>query len=186
MKNYLITGRKKIGKTFLITEILKKNKINPAGYFVFPKIDDNGNRDGYYYHSLSPVVKFKNDACIFDEKNIFKEVFNNLGLECLENSLNVKNEVLVLDELGRFEKNEKSYINLIEKILSSDKFVLAVLKKEEIEYISRIKNRDDVIIIDLDEINYDEAFKILDKALNLYLKRRDYEKNIDASGNIFS
>ena len=63
-----------------------------------------------------------------------------------------------MDELGRFEKEEETFLSYVQEAFDSEKFVLAVLKKEEIPYICQLKDRDDVYVFDLGNLEWKKAF----------------------------
>ena len=171
MNNYLITGKKQVGKSTLIKRLCKDNNINPDGFLTLPQYNELGERQGFYYHSLSPIRVFKNNQLIFDEKKIFANIFQELGEECLENTIKSDKNFIILDEIGRFERKEKKYIGLLNIILDSEKFVMGVLKKEDIEYINEIKKREDVKVFDLDSDSIEEVYKYLNKKIKEYKER---------------
>ena len=48
-----------------------------------------------------------------------------IGIECLKNSITSNKKIILLDEIGRIERNCTQYINfLINSIFDSDKCVL--------------------------------------------------------------
>ncbi len=118
-------------------------------------------RKGFYFHSLKPVQALASDLAHF-ENDIpvsvqylpdscipIPQVFSSLGKNCLLQSMNDNSDIIVMDELGRFEKDVDDYIETVDKVLDSSKIVIAVLKDEPLDYIHKIKARDDVILFDL-------------------------------------
>ncbi len=64
---------------------------------------------------------------------------------------------------------------LVIKVLSSEKIVIAVLKAESIDYLSLIKDRPDCYLYNLDDSLFDEVYQDIISKLNIILQRE--EKN---------
>ncbi len=163
--NYLITGRKGIGKSFLAQRVLKALQEDYVGYQTLPYYINEEIR-GHYFHSLIPLEEIENDlpftirhkknSCIYN-----KEVFDIIGIPCLTKSLLSSKKIVLLDELGVAESENWNYINRVEELLNSSKIVIAILKKVDSAFISKIKNRTDITLIDLDDTAQEIAFKEL-------------------------
>lgn len=160
ISNIFITGTKKVGKSTLINEVLEELNINCSGYVTLP---EKSYKDGntYRMHELNtensaPISKFED----YRFKPI-ESIFENFGKKCVEKALNSCEKVVLLDEIGRFERNCTAFLNSLEMAFNSEKTVIAVLKKEEITHIQRYKYRSDSILIDLDIVPYNEAKKQL-------------------------
>lgn len=156
MKNILITGEKQIGKSTLVNELLEIFQCQYAGYKTFPYKNVG---IGYTYFLEDILSHEKAMISYFDDQGIkgIPETFSDLGVRCLKNALNCSCPVVVLDELGRFEKNNLDFIQCVENLLESHHFILAVLKDEPIPYIDKIKQREDCLLIHLNQTSYDHA-----------------------------
>ena len=66
--------------------------------------------------------------------------------------------VLIVDEIGRLEQQEKAYLKLLQDSIAKAQNVLGVLKKCEVQYIQAIAAREDVQVFDLDVMSYDEVY----------------------------
>ncbi len=91
------------------------------------------------------------------------DTFEDLGVRCLKNSLGSDAQVLLLDEIGRFERNCSGFLRWITCALDGEKPVIAVLKKEELPHISAILRRPDTLVVDLDEWGRARAHQISDQ-----------------------
>ncbi|MFP4021472.1 MAG: nucleoside-triphosphatase [Halanaerobium sp.] len=89
------------------------------------------------------------------------EVFNNLGVELLRQ----KAEIIVLDELGRFELEAKKFQKEVFSLLDSEKIVIGVLKTESNLFLDKLRQRDDLIIYQLKEYNQKQRAEIFTKLL---------------------
>ncbi len=178
--NFLITGKRQIGKSSLIKQVCKENSLDICGFVTLANYDNNGTRTGFYYHALLPVFLCEdllNDLPIMVETTPVFATFDTLGIPTLERILLCDKKVVVLDEIGRIEKNNEAYIALLNKILDSNKFVLGVLKKEDIPFINEIKKRNDVYIYDLDVLDYNIVKSEIEISLNNYEEKFIDEKN---------
>lgn len=81
-------------------------------------------------------------------------------MKCLKQSFQ-GDDIIVLDEIGRFERHSYTFLSMIDEILRSSKFVLVVVKAEPIDYLEDIKSKQADLLIDLDQISYDYAKELI-------------------------
>ncbi len=86
------------------------------------------------------------------------ESFEDLGVRVLEAA---HTQVVLLDEIGRFERSSPGFLAAVNALLDSQRTVIAVLKQEALPYIQAIKDRPDTLVIDLDRQTKEEARAIL-------------------------
>ena len=152
--NFFLTGSRKSGKSTVIREIMKCFPDRFSGFLTLPDqwsgqictyklVDILSNKEG-------PV-----SCWIGNEIEPVTETFDTLGIEVLEDYKRFP--MVIMDELGRFERNCFSFIKKINEIADSDVLLLAALKKEDIGFINELKKRKDSIVWDLDEIGIDAA-----------------------------
>jgi nucleoside-triphosphatase len=89
------------------------------------------------------------------------EVFDNLGIELL----NQNGELIVMDELGRFELEAEKFQKEVFSLLASKKIVIGVIKAESNPFLDKIRQRDDLKIYKLEEYNKQQWQEILNKIL---------------------
>lgn len=168
--NIFITGKKGIGKSYLLGEVIEALGIVPSGYKTLPYFHVQ-ERKGFYMHGLVELDEKENDKIISIQKDAVScipviETFQTLGVKILKKSME-SNNVILLDELGRLERNSKEFLDEIQVVLDSEKIVIGVLKKEKIDYINDIIKREDTLLFDLDikdrEYIYEEIIKELKK-----------------------
>ena len=176
-KNILITGSKNVGKSTLVQKILERFGILYVGFQTIPfEMFDAGPT--YLMEDL--VTKKQFPISKYDGKQIvgIPKTFSTFGKTCLQNAINSKYQFVVIDELGRFERTSYDFIDMVNKVLSSRKIVIAVLKAESIEYLNLIKRRPDCYLYDLDIMLFDDAYQDIISRLNIILQREEkYEKD---------
>lgn len=155
MKVFL-TGNRGAGKSTTIQRFIHNNQIECTGFVTLPYYDDQKNRIGFCFHSLADLSK--NDVPFSIQKEVIPHVFSTFGIEILEASTH---GLVILDEIGFLEKDEKEYLEKIEDLLNSDLSILGVLRKCELEHIQKIKGRKDVVVFDLDVIDPEEVYNQL-------------------------
>ncbi len=151
-----ITGRPASGKTTLILKLLDflKGKNVKVGGFITKEIRAKGQRVGFEMVDLSSGkegilahVNVKSPLRV-SKYGINLEILNRIGVKSLEEALNGKFDLLVVDEIGRMELLSKEFRRKLQEILSSDirlvatlhlKFVKEFGKFGEVIYLEREK-----------------------------------------------
>lgn len=173
-KNILITGSKNTGKSTLVQKILKHIRSPYAGFQTIPfEMFEAGPT--YLMEDL--ITKKQIPISMSDGKQIIgiPRSFSTFGKNCLQNSITSESLFVVMDELGRFERTSYDFIDMVNKVLSSEKIVIAVLKAESIDYLNLIKNRSDCYLYNLDFSLFDEVYQDIISKLNIILQKE--EKN---------
>lgn len=155
MKNIFLTGEKGIGKSTLLFKILNLLDCSIGGYYE-KKITCE---DGIKFDMISLYDgSFNNIIGIVDLKSlrpqIFEEVFESVGVDIIDKSLKNR-DCIVMDEIGFFESKSEGFKRQIFRALDSNKPVIGVLKKCSSEFISEIKQRDDVVVFEVTLENRD-------------------------------
>ena len=184
VRNIFLTGKKRSGKSTLINNILKELNINYSGYRTLPYyIKDEGR--GFYINgyvdcvgNYSPIsIKVGEEKCI-----PIIDTFEIIGTSILEKSIEDKNsELILLDEIGRLETKAEAFKAGIIKVLDSRKIVLGVLQKVDNDFLKDIKNREDTLVFDIDDLVQEEKKELYLKIvtdLRYILERwgKHYEK----------
>ncbi|MFO7814157.1 MAG: nucleoside-triphosphatase [Halanaerobiales bacterium] len=184
--NIVITGDKYVGKSTVVREIINKLNLKPGGFVV----GRNGDFDQwlsfyladpleYYEKQVKNVPGFEEKWQIFAKRdsldtewNIRPEVFNNLGVKLLEEGQRTK-DIVVMDELGRFELNAKEFQQKVFEILDKQKPVLAVLKDEDNKFLDQVRSRDDVSIYRIKKDNHDTIYNKIDEELQQIINNKN-------------
>ena len=174
MKVFL-TGRIQCGKSTCIKQLIEECSLAVCGFQTLP-FYEQWIRLGFYMHALweNPYndVRFSIQHPTYNE--VIPQVFDQFGVAVLQHARQflIENQqqkpVLIVDEIGRLEQEEKAYLKLLQDSIAKAQNVLGVLKKCEVQYIQAIAARKDVQVFDLDVMSYDEVY---DKVLALLKSR---------------
>jgi nucleoside-triphosphatase len=95
------------------------------------------------------------------EFSIRAEVFDNLGVELLRQ----KGQIIVMDELGRFELEAEKFRKEVFSLLDSENIVIGVIKAESNPFLDKIRQRDDLTIYELKEDSKKQKLEVFNKLL---------------------
>jgi len=178
MKNILLTGDKGIGKTTIINNVLNRFQtfcdLNLGGFCTLRNIynkDDKEIRE-FFIKSLSDnETKKVSENTIIDGKwyiNSFLNEFNNFSYNLVKSVDN--SDLIILDEIGFLEENAYDFVDALHLALSSDRLVLGIIRNKDCDFINSIKNRDDVLIINVGidnrDILVDEIYNLICNHIN--------------------
>ena len=170
MKNILICGPPGVGKTTLIKKILKKINLRAGGFYT-EEIRERSNRVGFKIISLDNQEGILAHINIKDSQRVGRYGVNiydleNIGVKSLSQSLR-DDDLIIIDEIGKMEIFSDKFKEKVLACLNSEKFVFATIGIGGDKYISRIKERDDVIVFKMNRENRD---RLIDRISFLILK----------------
>lgn len=158
--NIFITGRPGSGKSTLTRYLLEGFNLPWAGY---QTIKTGACPVGPIYELKAfPTGEHRPISCYKDGRiQPVSDTFDTLGADCLHSAIQGPEPIILMDEIGRFEKNSAVFLNAICSAVNSEKTVIAVLKKEPLPYLEQMRQMKDAIVVDLDECSPEEARKQL-------------------------
>ncbi|MCF8000838.1 MAG: nucleoside-triphosphatase [Halanaerobiales bacterium] len=181
--NIVITGEKYVGKSTIVRKLIEKLNLKAGGFVV----GRNGSFNqwlsfylsdplAYYEHQTKENVNFKENCQIFAKRDnveaewdIRPDVFDTLGVKLLENGLQNR-DIVIMDELGRFELKANKFQQKVFEILDSPNPVIAVLKDEHNKFLDKVRSREDVDIYRIkknnNDIIFNKTYKKLEKIIN--------------------
>lgn len=168
-RHLFLTGDKQVGKSTLLRRLIEARKLDCAG-FETRAFFLNGERRGFTLHGRIEMPPYQND-CIccarIEEKRAVPvlPVFEENGVLILKRSLASPAPFLLMDELGRLEREASGFIAQIEACLDADKRVLGVLQKCNSAHVARIAQRADVTVLTVTPENRDELLEWLCREL---------------------
>lgn len=170
MKNILICGPPGVGKTTLIKKILEKLNLKAGGFYT-EEIKENNRRVGFKIISLDNQKGILAHISIKGAKRVGRYGVNiddleGIGVKSLDRALR-NEDLVIIDEIGKMETFSDKFKEKVLDCLHSEKFVLATIGIGGDKYISRIKERDDVIVFEMNRENRD---RLIDRISSLILK----------------
>ena len=164
-RHLFLTGDKQVGKSTLLRRLIEARHLDCSG-FETQAFFLNGERRGFTLHGRVDMPPYRND-CIccarIEEKRAVPvlPVFEESGVLILKRSLASPAPFLLMDELGRLEREASGFIAQVEACLDADKRVLGVLQKCNSAHVARIAQREDVTVLTVTPENRDELFEML-------------------------
>ena len=155
-KHLFITGSRGSGKSYLVNNILKcmSDSFNllQSHRTDTPQVVIKSNlvSDNKEFVIGVPRTSGINPESKGNNMAIIEDGFINCAIPAIESHLNTAPEKLfVIDELGYLESSCVPFQQAVEKLLDNS-HVMAVIRKQSTEFLNRICNRDDVVVIDID------------------------------------
>ncbi|MGH4124534.1 MAG: nucleoside-triphosphatase [Clostridium sp.] len=173
-KNIFLTGDVHVGKSTAIISFLNKyisNSSSIAG-FKTKAFYENGYLKGYYIENqIQPRISNISENMVGINTDFGKgkccygipEVFEKKGVEILCQSLKIPKSIILMDELGFFEKDAMEFKAQVHRTLDSKHRVLGVLKEKTNEFLNSIAARADVKVIKVTLENRDSIAKEINK-----------------------
>ena len=91
------------------------------------------------------------------------KAFETRGVEILKNALHHQSDLILMDELGFFEKEALKFQQKVFELLDGGTKVLGVIKKRSNPFLESIKKRENVMVIEVTLDNRDEILNRLNK-----------------------
>ena len=157
-KHLIITGSRKSGKTTLLKDIIKEFKAEGIITKAIPK--DKVILCSSMDNEEIIIGRFNKDLPGTTNKMEADPVGFNSAVNKIDELVKSESEYIYIDEIGYLEKDNPDYLNKIDELLNAKKCLL-VLRKENLEHLNRILNRNDVFTVDLDEPFKDVACVIM-------------------------
>lgn len=159
----MVTGLPGAGKSTLCQKILTALHWKAGGFCTLPVIHE-GKRIGFDMFPVEkgkritpgiPMARFKGNG----ELVIDQDAFSLVGVQAIERSIKHKSDCILMDEIGRFEKDNRAFLNTVwAAVVQKEIPVLVVLKKEDLPFNLKVWNLADGLHIDLDLLDREVAY----------------------------
>lgn len=164
-RHVFLTGERQVGKSTLLRRLIAEKELECAG-FETRLFAPDGDRRGFTLHGLIDMPPFENDCIccvrIGERRSVpVLPVFEENGVSILKRSLESLAPLILMDELGRLERDAESFIAHVFSCLNSAKRCIGVLQKCNAPHIERIAAREDVRVITVTQENRDALFEEL-------------------------
>lgn len=165
----LITGERSVGKTTVVEKILSKVDFQPVGFRTSPQFDNKNQLVGFamldlsmfnngsieHEHIIGYTDGVKWEAC--------PETFEDYGVSLLEDAIKHKNTFILMDELGFFESDAKTFQEKVMACLEQTEIqVVAVVKKVHTEFLDAVRGHRNT---ELFHVNYENRDMLPDLLL---------------------
>lgn len=153
----LLTGPIQIGKSTAIRKFLEDYTGSVGGF----KTYKNGKN-----LMIAPYAGNDGEVCVVFEENgkrVMKEVFDGYGTQLVNNS---PGDLLVFDELGRFELCSDSFTDAVLRKFDGDTPILGVIKPEHNMFLDAIRAKENLALIEVTIGNRDNLPALIKKYLN--------------------
>lgn len=158
-RHLFLTGERQVGKSTLLRALVARESLVCAGFETKPFCVE-GERRGFVMHGLVPMPPFENDCVIsvrLGERRAAPVLpaFEENGVEILRRSLAGDAPFLLMDELGRLERDATAFGAQVKACLDSGKRVLGVLQRCDAPLLAEIAARKDVLLLTVTPENRD-------------------------------
>jgi len=154
----LLTGVPGIGKTTLLRRVLDKIEVKAGGFYT-EEIREKGKRVGFSIKTLDGRTGMLAHVNHRGPHRVGKYGVNIEDLEAVASesvrSAIEKDDLVVIDELGRMELYSPLFQQVVKDALDSEKPVLGTIQIRHNRFLDSIRARDDVRIIEVTPSNRD-------------------------------
>ena len=144
--NLFLTGYKGVGKTTIIKKAVNEFDLAPAGFMTVRDEDSKGNWTRFYLVPANACITndnvnppsnnvFASRASKSDDIKINTNLFDQVGVKLLKGD----SDLVIMDELGRFESEAHQFQEKVEEVLESSVPVLGVMKDESIPFLNNLR-----------------------------------------------
>ncbi len=168
MKNILITGRPRVGKSTLVRRIiegLEQRGYSALGGFYTMEIREGEERKGFEIHTLDGMtgilahVDMKSPVRL-GRYGIDLACFERVALPSLEAAIR-RGFTVFIDEIGYMELKSRRFSALVLEAMDSPSTVVATVTRSRLPFTERLKGRPDVTLIELRVANRDTLSDII-------------------------
>ena len=167
-RHIFLTGEKQVGKSTIWQTLLEGRP--HTGFITEPFFVQDVKR-GYILHSILDLPDMMNDVpCVVRvnerRQTAVPSVFEGAGVKALEKALDDETPIILMDELGKVERNCTAFLDAVTACLDSgDHHVLGVLQLGEAPMQQAIRAREDVLLLTITEENRGEICRQVEETL---------------------
>ena len=168
-RHIFLTGARQVGKSTILRGLMKRRGLDCAGFETQPfYIGDE--RRGFTLHGRVDMPPYENDCIVCvrvgERRSVpVLSVFEENGVDILKRSLDSESPWLLMDELGRLERDAARFCAQVLACLDSGKRVLGVLQACDAPLVCAVRAREDVSVIEVTPENREEVLDRLCREL---------------------
>ena len=163
-KAILLTGRPGCGKTTLIQRVLAQYKARAGGFYA-REIRKDGVREGFELITLDGQRGMLSHVDIKDRQRVGKygvdvRVMERLAVPAIIQAAR-EGALVVIDEIGPMEIPSEAFCEAVIQALDSEARLLGVIVQRSLPFSDRIKQREDVQLIEVNPGNRDALVEVI-------------------------
>jgi nucleoside-triphosphatase len=163
-KNLLLTGKPGSGKTTALIAAVKLIGMRAGGFYT-QEVREKGERIGFNIVTLSGRSRMMASKGFRSPRRVGSygvdvEAIDTLAAGSIEEAIE-KDDLIVIDEIGKMELFSDVFRRSILKALDSPKPVIGVIMEKHDEFADKVKARADVKLIGVTHKNRDEVPALL-------------------------
>ncbi len=164
MKNIILTGAPRVGKTTVIRKVITAIEQECAGFYT-EEIREDNQRVGFR------LITTDNKNCVLSHRNIKSrhrvgkygvnlECIERIGVTSILEGIQEK-KIIIIDEIGKMELFSKYFQEIVMKALDSASPVLGTILFRPHPFCDKIRDRRDVEIIEVTKENRESLSEII-------------------------
>lgn len=172
VKNILLTGLPRVGKTTVVLKVAERLKGKCAGFYT-EEILKEGKRVGFRLATLNGTSGILAHKEIKSQYNVGRyrvdiECLEKLGIKAVKEGIE-QNKLIIIDEIGKMELLSKAFRRAVVEALDSNPLVLATIMLHSQSFCDKIKSRQDVKMIEVTLKNRDSLPGIIHNMITEWL-----------------
>jgi nucleoside-triphosphatase len=173
-KNIFLTGPPSSGKTTIIKKVIKKLGL-PASGFYTEEERVGGKRLGFLMKTLDGRMGYLAHQDIISDFHIrrYGVSIENIEIIAVPSITPAKNNVIILDEIGKMECFSEVFKQAATNALDSSNIVVGTITLGGDDFIQEIKNREDIEINEVTPDNRDSLPDLILRKIANFLKTKD-------------
>jgi nucleoside-triphosphatase len=176
-KNILVTGQPKSGKSTLLFNVVEniQNKIG----FLTKEIRKEGIRTGFELVSCNGEVEVIADITEVTQNKVGKFYVQIENVDPFFGKIPSyeKDDLLYIDEIGQMQLLSKKFKEVVLGFLDSQNTCISTITSVyDDEFVKTVKEREDVILIEITPENRDEKLQFIQELLKKIEKAKNYSK----------
>ena len=181
---FFVTGRPGVGKTTLVKRVAEAlfDKYRIDG-FITQEVREGGTRVGFKLMSISKAIGREGPEDWLAHVSMFRDgprigkyrvnlsAIEDIAIRILERAV-AEADLIVIDEIGPMELLHRKFLPTVEKVLNSDKVVLATvhIRYREDDRLRRLVERPDALLVELTVQNRNNMYQIVKHNVEQALK----------------
>lgn len=168
-RHLFLTGERQAGKSTLLRRLIEARGLACSG-FETRAFFLSGERRGFTLHGRVEMPPYENDCVVCvrvgERRSVpVLPVFEQNGVSILQRSMEAPAPLILMDELGRLEREASAFSAQVLSCLDREKRVLGVLQQCDAPLVEAIRRRKDVSVITVTRENRDELFEAILRVL---------------------